>query len=104
LTEEAADLVVVVFAGKNERMQVTEYGGYGGYGWYSPWWGSYGGYVDVSYYEQGTVIIDLVDAERKELVWRGLGSKAVQRYDSPAEAKEAVDYIVGRIMNRYPPE
>lgn len=93
-----ADLVVVIHAGKKDRMQVTNYGGYG---WYDPWWG--GGYTSVSYYEQGTVVIDLVDPENKQLVWRGLGSKAVQRYDTPAEAKEAVDFIVGKILNRYPP-
>ncbi len=97
---EGADLVVVIHAGMKERMQITEWGGYG---WYNPWWGPYGGRVDVSYYEQGTVVIDLVDAKRKELVWRGLGTKAVQRYDSPAEAKEAIDMIVGKILNRYPP-
>lgn len=95
-----ADLVVVIHAGMKERMQVTNYGGYG---WYDPWWGPYGGYTNVSYYEQGTVVIDLVDAEKKELVWRGMGTKAVQRYDSPAEAREAVDLIVGKILNRYPP-
>lgn len=95
-----ADLVVVIHAGMKERMQITNWGSYG---WYDPWWGPYGGYTNVSYYEQGTVVIDLVDAEKKELVWRGMGTKAVQRYDSPAEAREAVDLIVGEILNRYPP-
>jgi hypothetical protein len=98
---EGADLVVVLHAGIKDRMQITDWGGYG---WYNPWWGPYGGRVDVSYYEQGTVVIDLVDAQKKELVWRGLGTKAVQRYDSPAEAKEAIDHIVGKILSRYPPK
>jgi hypothetical protein len=99
MKEEGADLVVVIHAGKKDRMQVTNYGGYG---WYDPWWGPYG-HTNVSYYEQGTVVIDLVDPGEKALVWRGIGSRAVQRYDSPAEAKEAVDLIVGKILNRYPP-
>jgi hypothetical protein len=95
-----ADLVVVIHAGSQDRVQVANYGGYG---WYSPWWGAYGGQTSVSYYEQGTVVIDLVEAGEKQLVWRGMGSKAVQRYDTPAEAKEAVDFIVDKILNRYPP-
>jgi hypothetical protein len=101
MKEEGADLVVVIHAGKRDRMQVTN--SYSGYGWYNTWWGPYG-HTNVSYYEQGTVVIDLVDPGNKALVWRGIGSRAVQRYDTPAEAEEAVDLIVGKILNRYPPK
>lgn len=43
------------------------YGGYGGYGY--PYGGSYN-------YKAGTVIIDIVDAKRKELAWRRCGARA----------------------------
>jgi hypothetical protein len=64
-----ADFVVVIHGGTKERMQIYNTGGIG---WYDPWWGAYGGRTDVSYSEEGTLIIDMVDAEKKELSWRGM--------------------------------
>ncbi|RZK24907.1 MAG: DUF4136 domain-containing protein, partial [Hymenobacter sp.] len=46
------------------------YGGYGGYGY--PYGGSYN-------YKAGTVIIDIVDAKRKELAWRGTGQAQLDK-------------------------
>lgn len=96
-----ADIVAVIHAAKQDRMQMTEFGGYS---WYDPWWGPYSGRVDVSYYEAGTVVIDLVEAESKKLVWRGLATGIIQRHDSPAKMKEAVDNIVTKIIQWYPPD
>ncbi len=70
--EEGADfdLVVLVHAGVKDKMQVHSTGGggyYGGrHGWYDPWWGPYGGSTTVSYYEEATLVVDLVSWENKE--------------------------------------
>ena len=65
-----ADFIVVIHGGSEDRMQIYSSGGIG---WYGPWWGPYGDRTDVSYYEEGTLIIDIVDAVKKELTWRGNG-------------------------------
>lgn len=102
-----ADLVVIISAGSKEKMQVTNYG-YGGYGYgrYGRGWGGgYGGsYTDVHYYEETTLLIDLIDVELKELVWRGSGTGIVKEYSDQQEMQEAIDGVVAKIMNDFPPK
>jgi hypothetical protein len=105
---EQADVLIVIQAVIKEKMQVTDWGGPGGFyrnPWYDPWWGvgAYGGRVDVSYYHEGTLIIDIVDNAKKELIWRGLGTGIVQRYSDREKQRKAVDEYVTAILDRFPP-
>lgn len=99
-----ADMVVIIHAGSKDKMQVTNYG-YGGYGYggYFGGWGGYGGGTDVYHYEEATLIIDLIDLELKELVWRGTGTGTVKNYSDQQEMQEAIDEVVAKIMNDFPP-
>ena len=103
---ETADLVVVVHAGSKERMNVTSTGvtggGYYG-GWYDPWWGAYGGTTHVSYYEEATLVVDLVCWETKELAWRGMATGTVQENQTGEEQQERLDGIAVKIFENYPP-
>ncbi len=103
-----ADVLLVIGVVVKEKMRVTDWGGPGGYyrnPWYDPWWGrgAYGGRVDVSYYHEGTLVIDIVDNAKKELIWRGLGTGIVQRFKDQAEKQAAVDKYVSEILDRFPP-
>ncbi len=42
------------------------------YNWYKPWWGAFGPRAAISRYDDGTLVLDIIDAERMELIWRGL--------------------------------
>ena len=95
------DIVVVTHAGSKEKMRVTDWGGYY---WYDPWWGPYGGRVDVSYYTEGTLVIDIVDASEKELVWRGIGTAVVKEYSSGEKMQKDLDAIVAKILRDFPPQ
>ena len=99
-----ADLVVIIQAGSQEKMQITDYG-YGGYGYgrYGRGWGGYGGQTDVYYYDEATLIIDLIALESKELVWRGSGTGTVKEYSDQQEMQEGIDAVVAKIMNDFPP-
>jgi hypothetical protein len=73
--------------------------GYGGYGY-----GGYGGYPygggRAYNYKAGTVIIDIVDARRKELAWRGTGQAQLDQNS----ISEAETYrIVNSVLGNYPP-
>jgi hypothetical protein len=71
--------------------------GYGGYGY-----GGYGyPYGGRAYnYKAGTVIIDIVDAKRKELAWRGTGQAQLDQNS----ISEAETYrIVNSVLGNYPP-
>ncbi len=96
------DMLVVVHAGIKERMSVTNWGGYG---WYDPWWGPVGyRNVDVYQYEEGTLIIDIVDVQRKQLVWRGMATDVIKGYKDPQKIQANLDYIVEQILAKFPPK
>ena len=67
------------------------YGGYGGYG---------RGYTPVTQYKAGTVIIDIVDARRKELAWRGTGMAELNQNNI---TQDEATRIVSGILGTYPP-
>jgi hypothetical protein len=105
---EEFDLVVIAHAGLKERTQVTQTGGggyYGGHrGWYDPYWGPYGGSTHVSTYEEGTLVIDMVVWETKEMAWRGMGTKILNDTSDPDKVTEIVNAWVAKILAEYPPK
>jgi hypothetical protein len=79
-------------------------GYYGGYrGWYDPWWGPYGGTTTVSYYEEATLVVDLVDWGKKELAWRGMATGIVKGDADADEQQERLDALMTKIFANYPP-
>jgi hypothetical protein len=104
LTEgEDFDFVMLAHAGVKERQQVHQTGGYHG-GWYDPYWGPYGGQTHVSYYEVGTLVLDVVHWENKELAWRGMGSSMLEDYDDQEKVTQYINNWVGKIMAEFPPK
>ena len=103
------DVHVIVHAGMQEKMRVTNLGGAGGYyasPQYGPWWGGngYGSRIDVSYYTEGTLIIDIVAAKNNELIWRGAGTGLVKTYKSQEKMQQNIDTYVAEILDHFPPE
>ena len=95
-----AQLLIFAQVGTAEKMNVTDYGyGYGG------WWGPnpYGRNIDVSYYTQGSLIIDFIDNSKDELVWRGIGTAVIQDRGTPEERQQFIDEAVAKILSQYPP-
>lgn len=93
-TEDVQDVRTVPSAG----LPPSWYGWRGGY--YYPWPAyTYETYVDR--YERGTLFIDLVDAERRQLVWEGraVGRITKATREDPAGA---LDNAVAEIFARYP--
>lgn len=56
--------------------------------------------VDVESYGVGTLVVDIVDAETDELVWRGTATDAV---DGPRQAASKIDEAVEKILSAFPP-
>ena len=98
---EEADFIVAIHAGVKERMQVYNTGAYG---WYDPWWGPYGGRTDVSYYEEGTLVVDIVDAAEKELSWRGIATATVRDFSDADEMQAYYDHVVKNLLKNFPPK
>jgi len=104
------DLLVNVVAIFEDRQSVssTTTGGamYGGY--YGGMYGAYGWgggtshtNVDVRHYKDGSLIIDVVEANSKKLLWQGTGNKEI---DGPVKnPDETIPKAVGLIMASFPP-
>jgi hypothetical protein len=97
------DLLVNIFTKERERIDVNQYNagwGYGwGYGWNPYLWG---GRTYVSSTTEGTLYIDLIDANKKELVWEGQG---VGYLTQNREQKEKIiNEFVAKILAQFPPK
>jgi len=97
---EKADFGVALLFGKQTKTNITSYG----YG-YGPYWGRYGGAsnIDVSQYDEGTLIIDVIDLNKKELVWRGTGTGALNPNATVEERTANINNAVAQILAQFPP-
>jgi hypothetical protein len=97
------DFFVFAHAGAKEKMNVTDWGySYGAY------WGPYGAYgrnIDVSYYTEASLFIDVVknNPEKDELAWRGVGTGVVSQSATPEERAENINSAVAMILEGFPP-
>jgi len=101
---EKPDFYIFAHAGMKEKMNVTDWG----YA-YGPYWGPYpyGRNIDVSYYTEASVVLDIVQRrEKDQLAWRGIGTGVVsQGYSrTPEEAQAAIDDAMAQILYDFPPE
>ena len=59
--------------------------------------------TEVREYEQGTLVIDIVDAARNTLVWRGAGEARLRNDPTPEQTSQRVHEAVAEILGRFPP-
>ena len=78
------------------------YGGYG-YGW-GGGWGTTTTDVRVRDIVVGSLAIDMVDAKKKQMVWRGLGTKEIDTGAKPEKRDKNINKAVEKIMKNYPPK
>lgn len=98
--DENPDLLVVTHLTVETKVGVTDWG----YSYSDYYWGRGGRDIDIYDYKEGTLLIDLVDAQTKKLVWRGAGQKTLSdRQLSPAEQQQRINDVVAQIMEEYPP-
>ncbi len=79
------------------------YGYYGRYYRYHPsplFYGTTGG---PRVYDQGNLIIDLVDARTQQPIWRGVSQKRLRSGLSPAQQRQLLSNAVNEVLSRFPP-
>lgn len=101
---ENPDVLVSIFTKTQQNVNVYQnnfgWGWYGGWGWNPWWWGP--NYNNVTRVTEGTLYIDLIDADKKELVWQGMGTAALTTNVNRKQQK--INEIVTAIMQKYPPQ
>lgn len=106
---ENPDILVSIFT--KEKEQVDIYNNYwgGGFGWgWSPYywgagWGPGWGGNNVSTRTEGSLYIDLIDANSKELVWQGKGVGNLGNISNIEKKEERIKEFVSEILMQYPP-
>lgn len=102
--QRGADFLVGWHASLVGKVAVTTVNRYYGYG-YGRW--RRGGVVvqdtRVREYDEGTLIIDVVDASSNELVWRGSAQGEVRATSAVEERNERIREVVSKILEGFPP-
>jgi hypothetical protein len=101
------DLIITYLAGAREKQEVQNYISNPGFfypyyrfyslgGWWGPQWNNFW----VTHYEEGTIIIDVLDAKTDQLVWRAYAVSPINNYN---EAK-FVQKEVSKSFRHFPPK
>jgi len=100
---ENPDFLVAYHVGSQHKIEVSDWGyAYGGRGSYY----GYGGRrtaVEVYQYQEGSLIIDIVDTETHKLIWRGTARKVLDTNPTPEERTATVNAAVAKILEAFPP-
>ena len=94
------DLLITYMAGAQEKTEIESAPGYAGPGYYGGWWDYSWNNFWVRTYEQGTLIIDLKDAETNKLVYRVYG---VDELKKPEKRQKQIDKIAKKGFKDFPP-
>lgn len=106
-TESNPELLVNFNVNVRERQEVRSSPAAARYGYYGYRWGLYdpwGGYPADVYtvnYKIGTVAVDVVDAQRKQLVWQGMVEGRVSNKEM-RNPSGTIDEVIARIFTKFP--
>ena len=111
LTKAASnpDLFVVYHMAFDKEKDISTfssgYGGYGPYGW--GWGGGWAGGTTTTQVRDiliGTLVIDIADAKKGQVAWRGMGVKEVNTQAKPEKRDKSINDAVKKIFKNYPPK
>jgi hypothetical protein len=107
MKSENPDMLVSIFTKSREKVNVNQINNFGyGFGWgWNPWmWNgaNNNNNINISQYTEGTLFIDFIDKEKKELVWQGIGTGAL-KIQNREKKEERIKEFVKEIVSRFPP-
>lgn len=99
-TSDNPDFLIAAHMGKKDKTRITDWGyGYGRHGRY--WGGARP--VDVYQYEEGSLILDFVDAKSKQMIWRGSANAQLDMAKTPEKRLKIINEVVEKILEKFPP-
>ncbi|MEH6552137.1 MAG: DUF4136 domain-containing protein [Pseudomonadales bacterium] len=109
-TSDKPDFYVNYAVITDDRVSINTYNSYGGYG--GGWGGYYGrgaygggtSHTSVNYYEEGTLIIDIIDARSNLLVWRGSAQGRLDKKTTPEKNETNTQEAILKILADFPPQ
>ncbi|MGH7495796.1 MAG: DUF4136 domain-containing protein [bacterium] len=97
------DFYVIYHTGVEDKVNVTDWGySYAGYGRYSGWGAPSS--IDVYQYKEGTLIVDVIDAKTKQLIWRGFATGTVNPDAKTEQREKKLNEAITKMMSQFPPK
>lgn len=104
------DVFVVYHTTFDKQKDISSYssgfgGGYGPYGW--GWGGGFNSTTTTTSVRDivvGTLVIDMADAKKNQVVWRGMGVKEIDTTAKPDKRDKSINKAVEKIFKNYPPK
>jgi hypothetical protein len=108
--DSSPDVYVVYHVAFDKQKDISTYssgygGGYGGYGW--GWGGGWGGGTTTTQVRDilvGTLVVDIADAKKSQLAWRGMATKEVNVQAKPEKRDKSINEAMKKIFKNYPPK
>ncbi|MBX6363001.1 MAG: DUF4136 domain-containing protein [Gemmatimonadetes bacterium] len=97
--DHGGDLAVTYHLSTEKRLDITTYDYVNGPYW-NYYWGPGGTQTVVKEVREGTLVVDLIDRKRNELVWRGIGMDRLP--DNPRHVAKRVDDVTEQMFDQFP--
>jgi Domain of unknown function (DUF4136) len=104
------DVFVVYHTAFDKQKDISTFssgygGGYGGYGWrYGGGWAGGTSTTQVRDILIGTLVVDIADSAKGQMVWRGMAVKEVDTQAKPEKRDKSINNAVTKIFKNYPPK
>ena len=102
------DLVIVYQLAVTQEKEINTYSTGWGYG---PGWGGYYGgggssstTTSISTISVGSLDLDIYDAAKKQLIWRGIASKTLDVKAKPDKQERNISKAAEKLLKNYPPK
>ena len=98
LVSQNANFLIAMHGATKEKLEIQDWG-------YSSRRAAYWGQRDVSVqqYTEGTLIVDFVDAQSKQMFWRGVATGAVDPNATPEKREKRMNEGVAKLLEKFPP-
>ena len=98
------DFMVAIHGTSEEKVNVVDHGyRYCPYGRYCYGYWGWGPSPTTYKYEEGTLIIDFIDSESLQMIWRGEAKGILDPNLTPAKLDQVASEAVQRILQNFPP-
>jgi hypothetical protein len=109
-SETNPDVFVVYHVAFDKQKDISTFssgygGGYGPYGW--GWGGGWSGGTTTTQVRDilvGTLVVDIADAKKGELAWRGMATKEVNTQANPEKRDKSINNAMKKVFKNYPPK
>jgi hypothetical protein len=97
------DFLIAIHGGREKKVGVVDWDSrYGGNVDYDSGYDNPDHRLDVYEYEEGTLILDFVDAASRKLIWRGSVTKVISPGASPNKREKVINEAVARVLEKFP--